>query len=46
MNDDKTARYLADLARFGAQAEHLVSLGYDAYMADDFDGERIVLTED
>ncbi len=37
---EKVGRYLADLARFGEQARQLVSEGYDAYMAQTFDGER------
>lgn len=40
MTDEKTRRYLDDLARFGHQAEQLVALGYSAYMADSFDGQR------
>lgn len=40
MTDEKTARYLADLATFGRQAEQLVDEGHEAYMADTFDGER------
>ncbi len=40
MTDPRVARYLADLARFGRQAEQLVAEGFDAYMADSFDGER------
>lgn len=40
MTDEKTARYLADLERFGRQARQLVDEGHEAYMADTFDGER------
>ena len=40
MTEEKVARYLADLARFGRQAEQLVAQGFDAYIADTFDGER------
>lgn len=37
---EKVGRYLADLARFGEQARRLVSEGYEAYMAQTFDGQR------
>jgi uncharacterized protein with HEPN domain len=40
VSTDKTDRLLGDLARFGRQAERLVALGHEAYMADSFDGER------
>lgn len=38
MSEDRLQRWLADLARFGAEAAYLVGKGQDAYLADTLDG--------
>lgn len=38
MNDERVARRLADLTQIAAEAEYLVSKGWEAYVADTMDG--------
>ena len=38
MNHERVARRLADLTQIAAEAEHLVSKGWEAYVADTMDG--------